>query len=207
MDTLAKMDEVTYTVPAPLGSSRRPPPLEPAPEFREPDELERVTMADGRVLVLREIHAGDVLPLQRGFAHLSAEEVRLRFLHPLNELPHEFALRLCDIDPESSVAFVLIDPPGTPEREIRAVARAYIDPTTLMAEFALIVQCKYTGQGLGSKLMKRLIDECRKRGAVEIWGDVLLDNGAMLALMQGLDFHRHHVFGDHGIVQLRMPLV
>src|ERR1700733_15249787 len=57
----------------------------------EPSEIDRVTMADGRTLVLRHIHAGDVVPLQRGFARLSPEEVRMRFLHPLTELPHDFA--------------------------------------------------------------------------------------------------------------------
>ncbi len=207
VDTLAKLTDVTYNVPEPFGSSRRPAANEPAAELPEPPELERVTVADGRVFVLREIHVGDVVPLQRGFAHLSPEEVRLRFLHPLTELPYDFALRLCDLDKQSGVAFVLIDPIGTPDREIGAVARAYVDPTTLSAEFALVVQRRYTGQGIGTKLMSRLVDACRARGAVEIWGDVLMENGAMLRLCQELGFERHSMIGDPGIAQMRMSLV
>jgi GNAT superfamily N-acetyltransferase len=163
-------------------------------------------MADGRTLVLRQIHAGDVVPLQRGFARLSPEEVRMRFLHPLTELPHDFAVRLCDLDPQTSVAFVFIDPPEIPEREIRGVARAYIDPTTLSAEFAIVVQRQYTGQGLGNRLMRCLVDECRRRGAVEIWGDVLLENDAMLRLAEHLGFQRHFQIGDPGVVQMRLAL-
>ena len=172
----------------------------------EPSEIDRVTMADGRILVLRHIHAGDVVPLQRGFARLSPEEVRMRFLHPLTELPHDFAVRLCDLDPSTSVAFVFIDPPQTAEREIRGVTRAYIDPTTLSAEFAIVVQRQYTGQGLGTRLMRCLIDECRRRGAVEIWGDVLLENDAMLRLAEHLGFHRYFQIGDPGVVQMRLAL-
>jgi acetyltransferase len=172
----------------------------------EPPEIDRVTVGDGRTLMLRHIHAGDVVPLQRGFARLSPEEVRMRFLHPLTELPHDFAVRLCDLDPQTSVAFVFIDPPEIAEREIRGVARAYIDPTTLSAEFAIVVQRQYTGQGLGNRLMRCLIDECRRRGAVEMWGDVLLENDAMLRLADHLGFHRYTQIGDPGVVQMRLAL-
>jgi GNAT superfamily N-acetyltransferase len=207
MAILPKTPDSPHGVPPSYGSSRRPPgPQQPA-GIPEPPERERVTLHDGRTLVLREIYAGDVLALQRGFASLSPEEVRMRFLHPITELPQDFARRLCDLDPASSVALVLIDPPDTPEREIRAVARAYIDPATLSAEFALVVQRHYTGQGLGTKLMRRLIDTCRERGAVEIWGDVLLENSAMLRLCQHLGFERHSTIGDPGMIQLRKTLV
>ena len=94
-----------------------------------------------------------------------------------------------------------------PEREIRAVARAYIDPTTLSAEFALVVQRQFTGQGIGTRLMDHLLDACRERGAVEIWGDVLLENSAMVDLCLHLGFTRHSTFNDPGMVQLRKALV
>jgi hypothetical protein len=42
---------------------------------------------DGVRLLLREIHPDDVQALQRGFAGLTAQEVRFRFLHPITELP------------------------------------------------------------------------------------------------------------------------
>jgi RimJ/RimL family protein N-acetyltransferase len=165
-----------------------------------------VTADDGGVLLLREIHPNDVDALIRGFSGLTAEEVRLRFLHPLTELPEAFARQLCDIDTEHAVAFVLVDPPGTPEPVIHAVARAYIDPVTLGAEFALIVQHRFAGQGLGTLLMRKLIDACRTRGALEIWGDVLAENSAMLELCDRLGFARHSVYHDPGVVRVTMGL-
>jgi GNAT superfamily N-acetyltransferase len=169
-------------------------------------EIDRVTMSDGRTLILRHIQARDVVPLQRGFARLSPEEVRMRFLHPLTELPHDFAVHLCDLDEQTSVAFVFIDPPESAELEVRGVVRAYIDPTTLSAEFAIVVQRQYTGQGLGSRLMRCLIDECRRRGAVEIWGDVLLENDPMMRLCERMGFHRYSQIGDPGVLQMRLAL-
>jgi GNAT superfamily N-acetyltransferase len=163
-------------------------------------------MRDGRTLVLREIYTGDVPALQRGFARLSPEEVRMRFLHPLTELPYEFAMQLCDLDPKTSVALVYIDLPNAPEREIRGVARAYVDQTTLSAEFAIVVQRQYTGQGLGSRLMRCLIDACRKLGAEELWGDVFIENGPMLHLLAKHGFVRGHMPHDPGVQRMVLKL-
>jgi GNAT superfamily N-acetyltransferase len=186
----------------------RPPPreapLQPVSAARLAGEI--VSARDGRKLLLRDIHADDVDALRRGFADLSPEEIRLRFLHPLTDLTAQMAKQFCDIDTQHAVAIVLLDPDKTIEPTIRAVARAYIDPATLAAEFALIVQHTFAGQGLGTLLMRRLIEACRKRGAVEVWGDVLSENGAMLELCNRLGFERHAAFHDPGIVRVTLPL-
>jgi GNAT superfamily N-acetyltransferase len=206
MDTLAKLRQREGS--RYFGYHGRPPPLRTPPpkKPRASPEGEIVTTRDGRALLLRSIHADDVDALRRGFSNLSAEEVRLRFLHPMTELPEPFARALCDIDPEVALALVLVDPAPAAEPEIHAVARAYVDPVTLAAEFALVVQHRYAGQGLGTLLMQRLIDACRARGATEIWGDVLAENGAMLELCDNLGFSRRSAFHDPGIVRVTLAL-
>ncbi|HJU38939.1 MAG TPA: GNAT family N-acetyltransferase [Tahibacter sp.] len=167
---------------------------------------EEVVTRDGRRLKLRPIEPNDVAALQRGFSRLSPEEIRMRFLHMLTELPDTLAERLCNLDPDQEIAFVLADPPETPEPEIHAVARAYIDPTTDSAEYALVVRKALTGQGLGLLLMRRLIDACRARGVHEIWGDVLTENHAMLRLCDRLRFKRDSVFHDPTLTRVRLAL-
>lgn len=169
-------------------------------------EGEEIRTRDGQVLRLRPIHADDVVALQRGFARLTPDEVRMRFLHTLTELPDAMAERLCKLDPDQEIAFVLADPPGTPEPEIHAVARAYIDPSTESAEYALVVRKSLTGQGLGKLLMRRLIDACRARGVEEIWGDVLTENHAMLRLCDRLRFKRDSVFHDPTLTRVHLDL-
>lgn len=196
------------------GSKRPPPrtrhsaPVQPttAHHFARVRSRKIITK-DGRPLLLRAISASDVVALQRGFNRLTPDEVRSRFLHPITGLSDEYALHLCDVDADYAVVLVLIDPDGTPEQEIRAVARAHIDPATLSAEFALIVQKQFSGQGLGDLLMRRLIAECRKHGAVELWGDVLVDNGAMLELCEFVGFQRHsQAHDDPGLMRVTIAI-
>jgi len=206
MNTLA--NPLTPTYAARLRGSRRPPPRHSRyrPQAGAPADGDLVATADGPLL-LRRIHAADVAALQRGFSQLTPDEVRMRFLHPLTELPEPLAERLCDLDDGCEIAFVLIDPPPAAEPEIHAVARAHVDPVTLGAEFALIVQRRYAGQGFGTLLMQRLIAACRELGATEIWGDVLLENGPMLELCANLGFHRQsHVRGDPGLARVTLDL-
>lgn len=189
-------------------AGRRPPPRETraSTPASAPERGEPVQARDGSALILRPIHASDVAALQRGFRGLSADEVRMRFLHPLTDLPDALAQRLCDLDPQTGVAFVLIDPPSVREQEIHAVARAHIDPVTLTAEFAIVVQHRYAGQGFGKLLMQRVVDASRARGAVELWGDVFIENGAMLALCDQLGCTRRSLDHEPGVVRVTLDL-
>ena len=166
----------------------------------------RITTSDGRALILRQIRADDVVALQRGFTRLSPEEVRMRFLHPLNELPRDFAVSLCDLDPRWAVAWVLADPDGTAEPEIHAVARAHLDAVTEQAEFAVIVQQQFCGQGFGRLLTQRAIDSARRLGALEVWGDILLDNAAMQHLCDTFGFQRQTVPHHAGVQRATLTL-
>ncbi|HZP65679.1 MAG TPA: GNAT family N-acetyltransferase [Rudaea sp.] len=194
--------------PTGFGSSRRPPPREPlgASAQRSHAACERVAARDGSEFVLRRIDAGDVAALQRGFSRLTPEEVRLRFQHPLNELPRDLAVRLCDLDPRYAVAWVLANADDAPSPEIHAVARVHVDPVTYEAEFALVVQQRIAGQGFGHMLLKRAIDSARELGAVEVWGDILLENSTMLSICDDLGFARSTVAHHPGVQRVRLAL-
>ena len=196
MDTLAKTSRRTYANIASRPSTK--------PARKETGR--RIITRDGHELVLRQIRADDVAALQRGFAHLSAEEVRMRFLHPLTELPHALAASLCDLDPSRAVAWVLADPDDVAEPEIHAVARAHVDAVTEQAEFAVVVQRQFCGQGFGTLLTQRVIDDARRLGAVEVWGDILLDNAAMQHLCDSFGFQRHMVPHHSGVQRATLTL-
>jgi acetyltransferase len=170
-----------------------------------PRELEQdLTLADGRTFLVRPIRPEDEPALLRGFSRLSEEEVRARFFVPMKQLPRVTAARFSQIDYDREMAFVLAErgPPG--EAELHAVVRLAADPDNRVAEFAIVVERKLTGLGLGALLMRRLIDYARSRGIGELVGDVLQDNVVMLALCRSLGFRetRHE---DH-IVRVTLPL-
>src|SRR5690606_15648650 len=105
----------------------------------------RLALADGHTLWLRPVRADDVEAMQRGFARLTPEQVRLRVFHSMNGLSREMAERLCNVDPASQVAFVAVDADG----EIRGDARFHTARGTARAEFAIVVDPSLTGRGVG----------------------------------------------------------
>jgi acetyltransferase len=96
------------------------------------------------------------------------------------------------------------DRPGT--AELYAVVRFSADPDQEKAEFALTVRDDATGRGFGPLLMRRLIDYARERGIREIFGHVLRENSAMLAICRSLGFEEHADPDDPAIKLVRLPL-
>jgi Sortase and related acyltransferases len=166
---------------------------------------ERVRTRDGRELRLRRIEPDDVAALQRCFTRLSPEDIRRRFLHAMSQLPEPMAQRLCRIDPAVESAFVLVDDAARPA-ELRGVGRIFIDDATDSAEFSVLVERDWTRLGLGALLMQQLVDECRHRGLVELWGYVLLENRPMLTLCHELGFSQQMVPDEPGVAQITLRL-
>jgi len=186
-------------------SATRPPLRREARQAARGDDAaaaEPFVLADGRPLSLRKIHAGDADALRRAFARLTPEQVRLRLFHRVNELSREAAARMTQIDPDTTIAYVVVDAEG----EIRGEARLHIDIATDIAEFALAVDPQFTRRGIGRRLMQRLIEDARARHLYEIWGDVLAENQTMLIFARTLGAERHAVPGEPGLVRIRLPL-
>lgn len=167
---------------------------------------EKFTARDGRALIIRPIRIEDIQALRRFFNRLSPAEVRMRFLHPMNELTEVFARQLCDLDPMQAFAWVLADPDEVETPDIYGVGRAHADRVLDEAEFAIVLQGGYARQGFGSRLMRHVIDSARKLGVIELWSDVLIDNSAMLALSESLGFTRSMTPHNPGVLRLRLSL-
>lgn len=170
----------------------------------QPTAGQSVLSASGISMLLRDIQSADEAELQRGFLRLSAEEVRMRFMHPLKALTHDLAVRLTQLDPHRDIALVLAAPKPVGQAEIYAVVRASRAPSyrhriRTDAEFAIVIPQALSGQGLGTKLMLELIQRCQAAGIRSLWGDVLTENAAMLALARKLDFKvQKHPEQDYG---------
>ena len=170
-----------------------------------PRELEReITLDDGRRWLLRPIRPEDEPALLRGFKRLSEEEIRARFFVPMKTLSHVLAARFTQIDYDREMAFALVEPGGSGTAEIRGVVRLIADPDNHAAEFAIIVEHELAGRGLGTLLLRRLIDYARGRGIGELYGDVLPDNTVMLGLARSLGFSETAT-PDH-VVRVTLPL-
>ena len=170
-----------------------------------------VISASGISMVLRDIQGADEAELQRGFLRLSADEVRMRFMYPLKALTHDLAVRLTQLDPSRDIALVLAAPAPVGVAQIYAVVRASRTPSyrhriRTDAEFAIVIPQALSGQGLGNQLMLELIQRCQAAGIRSLWGDVLAENAAMLALARKLEFtiqkHPDREFGGGNLVRV-----
>lgn len=182
-------------------SATRPPPRGAHAQKRAKGKRGRgdaFTTPDGRRLFLRAIDPDDAEALRRGFARLTPEQARLRTFHRIAELSPEMADRLTHVDPDTTTALVVVDADG----EIRGDARLHVDSTTESAEFGVAVDPDFTNQGIGWRLMQRLIEDAKRRGLRELWGDVLAENHTMLNFARAMGAERRPVENEPGVIRV-----
>ncbi len=166
---------------------------------------EAIELDSGRRLIARPMRSSDGPTLRRSFAKLTAEEIRMRFMHPIKELTPDYADKLARIDPDREFALVLVENLPPEKALIGAVARAAIEKNTRRAEFAIIVGSEIAGFGLGRYLLSRVIEWARKKRLEELYGRVLNNNHPMLGLAQRLGFKRRLSAEEDEVVEVFMP--
>ena len=154
-----------------------------------PRELEEtLELPDGSTLLIRPVRPEDEPAFIAGFARLTAEEIRMRFMHLVKELTHIEAARLTQIDYDREMALVAVRQRPDREPEGCGVARIIGDADRERAEFAIILLQEATGIGLSSLLLRRLIHYARAQGLREIFGEILRENEPMLELCRAMGF-------------------
>jgi GNAT superfamily N-acetyltransferase len=114
-------------------------------------------LSNGERVSIRPIHKQD-LELERSFlTRLSPKSRRLRFLDTINSPSDELLNQLVDIDLSRDVAFVALTVGKATEQEI-GVARLCGDPDGRTAEFAVTVSDEWQRLGVGTRLMRHLMD-------------------------------------------------
>jgi len=158
-----------------------------------PEELrEWVTLKNGWDVEVRPIRAEDA-PLITGFhRQLSEESIRFRYFHNKSDLSQRDLSMLSQINYDRQMAFIAEHLRDDGTKEMLGVARVWNDPDNIRTEFSVIIRDDLTGLGLGSLLMRKLIDYCRSVGTLEMIGKIMVDNHPMRALMKHLGFKQRY---------------
>jgi len=186
---------IRVAAPAKPGAARLA--IAPYPKYLESTGTAR----DGTPIDLRPVRPEDEPLLQDLLAHMSREDIRMRFFAPIRELSHALAARLSQIDYDREIA-ILAQRDGT----TLGVARYFADPDRLRAEYAVSVRTDWKGRGVGYLLMNRLIEVARQAGIGELVGEVLAENGPMLDMCLGLGFTVAPEPNDATLMVVRKPL-
>jgi RimJ/RimL family protein N-acetyltransferase len=143
------------------------------------DELE---LRDGTRVLVRPMTADDKALLQEGFAQLSPESRYMRFLGAKKRLSIEELELLTEIDHHDREALGALDPETG---EGMAVARYFRDPDhPESAEAAVTVVDAWQGRGLGSALLRRLVERAREEDIERFTATLFTENRDMLHLFE-----------------------
>jgi GNAT superfamily N-acetyltransferase len=124
--------------------------------------------------------------LRRLVGRLSANSVYMRYFGHMKELSEERARRFAEVDGQNRYALVALDPED--EGEILGVARYERERASgEEAEYAILVEDRMQGRGLGSALTRELVDGARQRGIRRLCAVILPENKSMLKLLGNLD--------------------
>ncbi|HSO42493.1 MAG TPA: GNAT family protein, partial [Rhodospirillales bacterium] len=171
-----------------------------------PKELEKeLRTRQNDTLLLRPIRPEDEPALREFVRRLTPEDIRLRFFSHLRELDHRMAAGLTQIDYERQMALLAVRG-GAGKTEIWGVVRINADADGASAEYAIAVRSDLKGKGLGRLLMEEILEYAQRRGVGEIWGEVLAENKAMLALVRKLGFTVAPDFDEPGVMRVRRRL-
>ncbi len=150
--------------------------------FIGPKEL-RTTMLldDGTLVSFRPIHPTDEAGTRDLFYDLSKETVYYRYMSHMKRIPRKQVRNFVYIDHRNEVAVVGTLPEAYGE-EIICVGRYYLDPKTNRAEVAFVVRDAWQNRGIGTFILKHLVNIAKRNGIAGFTAEVLRDNKAMQAV-------------------------
>ena len=149
------------------------------------DNLLHVEEIEDERVLIRPISPDDA-ELENNFIdNLSDQSKHYRFLGGRAHLSVKELTALCDIDYDSKMAFIALIDNGD-QGTVIGVSRYAMDKDNESFEFAVTIADEWQNKGLGTLLMKYLIDHARSHEIKQIYSIDLASNNKMRALANDL---------------------
>ncbi len=167
----------------------------PRPAIR-PYPIEHVSqwmMKDGSEVLIRPIRGEDESRMVEFHKGLSDATVYLRYFQAQrleSRVEHERLIRKCFLDYDREVALAAERMnKDTGSHELLGVGRLVRQRDESEAELGVVVADRWQGAGLGTELVRRLIEIARRERIRRINAAILSENAPMLALAKHFHFH------------------
>lgn len=164
---------------------------------------------NGLNLTIRPIRPEDELLLVKFHQALSESTVYMRYFHMLSldhRVSHERLTRICFIDYDREMALVAVRHDAqTGEDSILGVGRLTKIHGANEAEMALVVADAFHRHGIGTELLRRMLDIGRDERLDRIVADMLAENYAMQRVCERLGFRLDRTPDDttiHAMIEL-----
>ena len=148
-----------------------------------PDHLEKTyALRNGQDVLLRPIKPDDESLMKEFFYSLSDKSFYQRFFTHQLAMPSSTLQHM--VNPDYDEEMGIIGLIKKDDRELMvALGRYFLDRTSNMAEIAFIVRDSYQMLGIGSFLLRYLIDIAKSRGIRGFRGEVLKENKIMMHVL------------------------
>ena len=152
-------------------------------------------MRNGEEVTVRPIRPEDEPKLVTFHERLSERSVYLRYASLMKleqRVAHDRLARICFIDYDREMALVAERTDANGEEQIIGVGRLTQQPGRNEAEFGMLVIDEFQEEGIGTELLRRLVQVGEDEGLDRITADILEQNRAMQRVCEKLDFELVH---------------
>jgi acetyltransferase len=161
------------------------------------------TLKDGTRCTIRPIRPEDEPLMIEFHKTLSEQSVQLRYFHPIKlsaRIEHTRLVRVCFADYDRELPLVAVR-----DGEVIGVGRLSKIPGQAEAEFAVLVSDTYQHQGLGTELLRRVLQVAKNEKVSRVTADILPDNNEMQKVCEKLGLKLQRDFED-GVVKAAIDL-
>jgi len=138
-------------------------------------------LPDGVEVRVRAARLTDERKVHELLYALSPESVYQRYFAPREIHPRAEVLAVLDTDPRSSCALVA---ERLEDGTLLGIARYDLDPTSGMGELGIVVAEAWQKRGVGTALVRRLVEVGKGHGVKGLRADVLVSNPGMIGVLR-----------------------
>ncbi|HUI43981.1 MAG TPA: bifunctional acetate--CoA ligase family protein/GNAT family N-acetyltransferase [Terriglobia bacterium] len=168
------------------------------------------TLKDATAVMIRPIRPEDEPLMVEFHRALSDRSVYLRYLHTVSldyRVAHERLTRICFVDYDREMVLVAEHRAGEGRAaEIAAVGRLTRQAGSDEAETAILVRDSYQNRGLGTELVRRLIEVARAEKIRCVSAETLAENVEMQQICHKLGFELRRAPDDPSMVRAVLKL-
>lgn len=139
---------------------------------------------------------------------ISPGSIYLRYFRPISPeqlISHEQLAQMCFIDYDREISLVAEKKNGRNKQSIIAMGQLTKLHGTESAEFAILVSDNFQRTGLGTELLKRLLDLARDEGIKKVIAEILPQNEGMRRICKKLGFTFSHDVSE-GLIHAEIEL-
>ncbi|TXT53282.1 MAG: Acetyl-CoA hydrolase [Promethearchaeota archaeon] len=171
-----------------------------------PDKYEtKLELDNGETVLIRPVKPTDERMLQELHYSLDEEDIYYRFFQQMSDFRHKKIQPMVTIDYTTSMILVAVHSEQSSE-EIIAQGGFFKTHQPSVAEIAFLVHKDWRGLGLTTFLLNYLVQIGRELGYKEFGGSILLDNKAMLYIIDKAPYPMTLKNVEQGVMEFKMDI-